>query len=224
MSNIQRSIKRLRGEKRMTQEQLAQRISVTRQAVSNWETGKTQPDIETLEMLASVFETDIEELIYNRKINAEIRCTKKYKMGLLISTAVLVLLILSSAVLTPIAKEIRSTQYVVLPYYLIKCLLDPLSFMTLGSTCMFLISIFADVSIKSKRIRITLLVFGAVLLVGMFAVPMLHLCGFAVPMFYHIWVLGSDVPISLMLYPIPTILIYLGLNREARGRNKCIRQ
>ena len=43
------NIRRFREAKGLTQEQLAERLNVTRQAVSNWETEKTQPDIDTLQ-------------------------------------------------------------------------------------------------------------------------------------------------------------------------------
>lgn len=39
MSNIGKNINKYRREKEMTQDQLAERLHVTRQAVSNWETG-----------------------------------------------------------------------------------------------------------------------------------------------------------------------------------------
>ena len=40
----------------MTQEQLAEKVFVTRQAVSAWETGKALPDVETLERIAGALE------------------------------------------------------------------------------------------------------------------------------------------------------------------------
>lgn len=66
MDNIGKRIKRLRTEQGITQEQLAERLHVTRQAVSNWEIGKTQPDIETLTTLAEVLGVTVEELIYGK--------------------------------------------------------------------------------------------------------------------------------------------------------------
>ena len=42
-------IKRLRENKKMTQEELAQKIFVTSKAVSKWETGKGFPDVGLLE-------------------------------------------------------------------------------------------------------------------------------------------------------------------------------
>ncbi|MGI6563345.1 MAG: helix-turn-helix transcriptional regulator [Clostridia bacterium] len=65
--NIGQNIKRFREEKKMTQEQLAEQMNVTRQAVSNWENGKTLPNIDTLFRLSLIFEISIEEIIYGEK-------------------------------------------------------------------------------------------------------------------------------------------------------------
>ena len=66
MSEVANSIKELRKEKQLSQEQLAELLHVTRQAVSNWENGKTQPDIDTLTEMASVFDVSIERIIYGK--------------------------------------------------------------------------------------------------------------------------------------------------------------
>ncbi|MFQ9128417.1 MAG: helix-turn-helix transcriptional regulator [Butyricicoccaceae bacterium] len=42
---------RLRTEKKMTQDELAEKVFVTRQAVSRWEKGETTPNVETLKLL-----------------------------------------------------------------------------------------------------------------------------------------------------------------------------
>ena len=52
-TSIPKNIKRLRQQAGLTQEQLAEKLFVTRQTVSLWENGKTQPDIETLERIAA---------------------------------------------------------------------------------------------------------------------------------------------------------------------------
>ena len=67
MSVIGKNIKKIRTEKGMTQEQLAESLHVTRQAVSNWEQGKSQPDVETLSAMAEVFEVPMENLIYGKE-------------------------------------------------------------------------------------------------------------------------------------------------------------
>ena len=56
-------LKRLRMNNGLTQEQLAERVLVPRQAVSRWETGETQPDTETLKLLSREFGISINTLL-----------------------------------------------------------------------------------------------------------------------------------------------------------------
>ena len=55
---IQGILKNLREKNNLTQEQLAERVQVTRQAVSRWETGETQPNTDTLKLFSQVFAVD----------------------------------------------------------------------------------------------------------------------------------------------------------------------
>lgn len=56
-------LKSLREKNGLTQEQLAQRVMVTRQAVSRWETGETQPNTDTLKLLSREFDVSINTLL-----------------------------------------------------------------------------------------------------------------------------------------------------------------
>ena len=60
---IQEILKNLREKHGFTQEQLAERVMVSRQAVSRWETGETQPNTETLKLLSKVFDVSINTLL-----------------------------------------------------------------------------------------------------------------------------------------------------------------
>ena len=73
---VGKNIKFFREKKDITQSELADKLCVTRQAVSNWENGKTEPDIEILNKIASVLEISIEELIYGFKRETKIINTK----------------------------------------------------------------------------------------------------------------------------------------------------
>ena len=53
----------LRTKKGMSQEELAERVFVTRQAVSRWETGETIPNTETLKLLSKLFDVSINTLL-----------------------------------------------------------------------------------------------------------------------------------------------------------------
>ena len=53
----------LRTEKGLSQEQLAEKVFVTRQAVSRWETGETTPNAETLKLLSNLYDVSINTLL-----------------------------------------------------------------------------------------------------------------------------------------------------------------
>ena len=71
MTKVSKNIKKIRTSKNLTQDALANKLYVTRQTVSGWENGRTQPDIEMLIKIAEVLEADVEELIYGVKKNAD---------------------------------------------------------------------------------------------------------------------------------------------------------
>lgn len=56
-------LKNLREKHNLTQDQLAERVMVTRQAVSRWETGETQPNTDTLKLLSREFDVSINTLL-----------------------------------------------------------------------------------------------------------------------------------------------------------------
>ena len=56
-------LKSLREKNGLTQEQVAERVMVTRQAVSRWETGETQPNTDTLKLLSREFDVSINTLL-----------------------------------------------------------------------------------------------------------------------------------------------------------------
>ena len=60
--NIGENIKKLRSEKQVTQEQLADHLCISYQAVSKWENNVTTPDIFLLPKIAEYFEAPIDEL------------------------------------------------------------------------------------------------------------------------------------------------------------------
>ena len=70
MNNIEigNYIKKLRKEKRYTQKQLAEKLNVSFQAVSKWETGETLPDTSLLLTLANELNTSVERLLNGGKI------------------------------------------------------------------------------------------------------------------------------------------------------------
>ena len=56
--DISNQIKKRRTDMGLSQEELAERIYVSRQTISNWETDKTYPDIQSLLLLSISFRHD----------------------------------------------------------------------------------------------------------------------------------------------------------------------
>lgn len=98
MAAVGNHIRRIRSAKHLTQEQLAEKLFVTRQAVSAWETGKAQPDVETLERIAAALDADVTELIYGPQASSMLEEALRHKWwqgliwGILITRLVCILL------------------------------------------------------------------------------------------------------------------------------------
>ena len=60
---IGNQIKKYRTELQLSQEELADKIYVTRQTISNWENEKNYPDIKSLVMLSSLFNISLDNLV-----------------------------------------------------------------------------------------------------------------------------------------------------------------
>ncbi len=65
-------LKRLRKEKGLTQEQLAEHFYVSSRTVSRWETGSNIPDIDMLIELANFYDVDIREIIDGERKNTKV--------------------------------------------------------------------------------------------------------------------------------------------------------
>lgn len=71
--DISIQIKKLREKNDLTQESFAEKIYVSRQAVSKWENGRGVPDIENIISISELFDVSLDELIKgNKKIKDRI--------------------------------------------------------------------------------------------------------------------------------------------------------
>lgn len=83
MNDFGERLKDLRIQKDMTQEDVAGKLFVTKQAVSRWENGNCLPDVATLGKLAEIFDVNIDYLLTgndNVKIEKEIEIVEKEKI------------------------------------------------------------------------------------------------------------------------------------------------
>ena len=64
MSDFSTNLKKLRRKATLSQDQLAERLNVTRQTVSSWERGKSYPDLDMLVQICDALHTTPDRLLY----------------------------------------------------------------------------------------------------------------------------------------------------------------
>ena len=92
MNRFSQNLRRVRCQAGLTQQQLADRLHVTRQSISSWELGRTEPDLQTLTELAEVFETDAGSLLGEAGRPAYPRLQKRFVTGFVVCAGLLLML------------------------------------------------------------------------------------------------------------------------------------
>ena len=72
MVEFGKKVKKLREEKGMTQQTMADQLYVTRQAVSRWECGARFPDLLTAKKIAQILEVSVDELLSGEELKKSI--------------------------------------------------------------------------------------------------------------------------------------------------------
>ena len=164
-NTVGKNIVKLRKEQGMSQEQLAQKLHVTRQAVSNWETGRSQPDLDMLEALASAFGTDILVVIYGQMpagADEEIRsAVRKRHLKKAVFWGILTLA--SYLILTALGRHLdvlKTRTYNSMPYILLQTSVMPLISVGFAVSLMHVLNVAGTVRIAESGMRKKLLVVG----------------------------------------------------------------
>lgn len=156
MANIAKNIRLLRTAQNITQDQLAENLHVTRQTVSNYETGKSQPDIDTIVRLAEALQADPNTLIYGIPTPPD---RKREYIHMAIAAAIaLVLVIISVATrnvfFESVRKDIFRNDYTL-----------PATWLALGYALMQLLSLVTELKpVKCIAAKVTVLLMLAVYL------------------------------------------------------------
>lgn len=223
MNAVGKNLKQLRQREKLTQDALAEQLHVTRQAVSSWETGKTQPDIETLTALAEALHADIRELIYDPEQMA--RPYAQFQQRYIICTAVCALILLIWVVLeltlVPYLTRLRIERFVVYPGLIYILVIPPLACAAAGVLIPSATSLWGDIRLRSPKLRRCLLVLGLLALIP-------HLL--FVTAYMNLWpdFMSNCRPLRLWLATVATVgndllryspmflsgcLLFLGLNK-----------
>lgn len=115
-------LKALRNNKKITQDELAAKLYVTRTAVSKWESGKGYPSIDTLKHLADFYEVSIDELISNDEIltlsNENIKQNNNKLISLITSLLDIITILY---MFLPIFGDKKGTEFVSISMFNLTC-------------------------------------------------------------------------------------------------------
>lgn len=217
MNAVGKNLKQLRQREKLTQDALAERLHVTRQAVSSWETGKTQPDIETLTALAEALGADVRELIYGpeRVERPYTRFQRRYIICAAVCALVFLAWIALELTLAPYLAELLRKRYILWPSYVYGVTGALFVYSAAGMFLLSAISLWGDIRLRPKWLRRTLTVLGllflghyvlwaSVLLLGNTWYPILR------DWFY--WLLNLPFVRNGTLF-LSGCLLFLGLNK-----------
>jgi len=202
MRDIGKNIRDLRQAKGMTQDTLAERLFVTRQTVSNYETGRTRPDVDMVIRIAEVLNTDANTILYGIPAPPERKADIR---KLVIAVCVLAVLIPLYIWAGKIADWYKQYQYLAWQKLLLEIFVTPLPFLLLGWTMMQILGVFTKLRpVENRYIRPILYGLGIFYLAVMLPYAASIFVDFSLPVFWGRMVfglLGALPGISFQLNP-----------------------
>ena len=108
---IGKNIRKLRTAAGLTQDQLAERLFVTRQTVSNWERGTSRPDVDQLEAIAGALGTEMTVLLYGEKPPRSPVSRRRFAVTALLLALTMILWAAGARVLGPLIKGYVGSSY-----------------------------------------------------------------------------------------------------------------
>lgn len=213
MSDISKNIKRLRQEKGLTQDELAEKLHVTRQAVSNWENDKNHPDIELLMGMAELFGVDIKEILYEPE---PVRVRRRKIAVAAIFWALTAIAFVSYPTLFRSAQEWMRATFIPTGTWLCYYILRPLRLFLLGVSFPATLAIWVKPTSGKKNLRALALITGTVFIVGygvLYAMYFPFRCSSFLGLSSH-WFYYFATEWD-WLFLIPGALLFLGWPRKA---------
>jgi len=228
MRSFAENLRRIRKASGLTQEQLAQNISVSRQTISAWERGRTEPDIDSLIALSESMNVSAEELILGRKTGQHSSFQKKYLVCTIVSLSLALFILLLHLTLAPYLKRLVNTLWVgAQAYFIIFQLLTPfLGYASLGVGAASSVASFIEVGLRG-RCRQAVFILGIAAALPSVLVILDYLIwsllpGYRAPIAFFLFVSTSKFPAlkQLMFDFLPIIsgiLLFFGLNNGTKA-------
>lgn len=202
MSSFSKNLRQLRREAGMTQDQLAGKLNVTRQAISAWERDCTQPDIESLILLAQTLGVEVNDLLLGRNEKTKPPIQKADMVIPIASFAISSIILVLQLTLYPYLRRLLREQW--LPYAVsYQRILPPIGFFAGGIFLASLAALFWDYQKRmGKRLRCFLLISSVFLCLPALLVMLEEV----------ICLFTSDLPVSISAFLIKCCVRNPGLS------------
>jgi|AGTN01.3.fsa_nt_gi Predicted transcriptional regulators len=215
MNTVGSHIRKLRKQRGLSQQALAEKLNVTRQAVSQWENGNTQPDLDTLARIAKAFDVDILEVIYGEKRKAPPHLTpqqrKRHRIGFIVFGALSLAVGALSLILKPHLYDwyfrYENTALLVAYCYYI----EPLLYISIPLAALNGCSLVWDIRIRHRMVRRIVLIASAayILLYCGIATASLVFRSSTIAFFFGFMAFTVQ---NSVLFLLPGIGLFFGLN------------
>ncbi|MBR3610864.1 MAG: helix-turn-helix transcriptional regulator [Oscillospiraceae bacterium] len=222
MSPIGKNIRNERNKIGFTQDELAEKLCVTRQAVSSWENSKTEPDIETISKMSELFGVNSDDLIGISAKNQMKRYknSKAFRAAIIFGIASTLLYIFILFATQP-AYEAHYRYFEGELYYFLQYIIKPLAGFFLGLTASFFIDAFTGFYIQNKIIKTIVLISGVLIfLFSTFFIVYFVIVttaslelplGFSAKFFFYQHKIITE---NYLIHALPPMLIYFGFTKK----------
>lgn len=164
MRDIGKNIKSIRQSKGMTQDAMAEALFVTRQTISNYENGRSRPDLDMLLKIAEILETDVNTIIYGPPIPQSKKNSYKW---LAISAGTLIAVTTLYTILSILFPKESGYGYQFSVRWINQLAVLPVVMFVLGWCLIHCLSIFSNLQqLRSKKVKALRVI--ALILLGLF--------------------------------------------------------
>lgn len=219
-NSVSKNIKKFRNAKDISQEDLAKTLNVTRQAISSWENGKTQPDLDTLMSISKALGIEMTELIYGQKQTDDHGILKKYRIrNSIVLLASLIVCIVLKNTLGNYLNRIRLDTFDPKYFGIFITLILPMIYTIAGSSVTSIISIWENVCIRKSNARKSLIIFsGAIFWLYLIFIIFYFFNSYNDTFMYIYMWLSNNTGIFI----ISGVCLFLGLNGEKESLKRTL--
>ena len=223
MHSFPKNLKTIRSSQGLTQDALAEKLHVTRQTISSWERGRSEPGLETLGLLAEALGSRVEDLIYGPKHSAS-SVPKISGIGwAAASFAIALTELILEFTLFPHLDRLRVTEYIYFPF-LYRLALPQLGSIACGIFFISILALWHTFPVGRKWRWVLWLIGGLLALPGLLITLECLLAIFSPSNFYrltrYVVMYGYDTLRPLFLWIMPFlggVLVRLGFEYKTES-------